>query len=295
MSDDGAHGLCIIAFIGSVFSPYYSRSRRRGDADPRDYCAFNVALNGAVGRWSMTERGRAQLCAERDALCIGPSSVHWDGNAFEFQIAETGCPLPRPLRGRVRVHPSCIPARQFALDAQGNHFWSPLAPRARIEVQFQQPALHWHGEAYLDSNAGSRPLEQDFSGWTWSRAALPEATAVFYEVQHRRDAPRTLSLQFDTAGVVRPLALPPACALPSSLWGIERYTRAEPAGGARVVRTLVDAPFYARSLLATRIGGQAVTAMHESLNLDRFRSRWVRTLLPFRMPRWTRPSATAAR
>ena len=243
----------------------------------------------------MTERGRAQLCAERDTLRIGPSSVHWDGSAFEFQIAETGCPLPRPLRGRVRVHPSCIPARQFALDAQGNHFWSPLAPRVRIEVQFQQPSLQWQGEAYLDSNAGSRPLEQDFRGWTWSRASLPEATAVFYEVEHRHDAARTLSLQFDTAGAVRPLALPLACSLPSSLWGIARYTRSEQPGGARVVRTLVDAPFYARSLLATRIGGQAVNAVHESLNLDRFRSRWVRTLLPFRMPRWPRPSRTGAR
>jgi carotenoid 1,2-hydratase len=286
--------LCIIAFIGSVFSPYYALARRRGDADPRDYCAFNVALNGAAGRWSMTERGGAQLCAAPDALRIGPSSVHWDGSAFEFQIAETGCPLPRPLRGRVRVVPGCMPARQFALDALGHHFWSPLAPRARIEVQFQQPAVQWRGEAYLDSNAGSRPLEQDFRGWTWSRAALPEATAVFYEVQHRRDAPRTLSLQFDTDGTVRPLALPSACPLPSSLWGIERYTRCEQPASARVVRTLVDAPFYARSLLTTSIGGQAVTAVHESLNLDRFRSRWVRTLLPFRMPRWTRPSAAAA-
>jgi carotenoid 1,2-hydratase len=278
-----------------VFSPYYAQARRRGNADPRNYCAFNVALNGAVGRWSMTERGSAQLRAERDTLRIGPSAVHWDGSAFEFQIAETGCPLPRPLRGRVRVQPSCIPARQFALDAAGNHVWSPLAPRARIEVQFAQPALHWHGEAYLDSNAGSRPLEQDFRGWTWSRAALPEGTAVFYEVQHRRDPPRTLSLQFDTSGLVRPLALPEGCALPSSLWGITRHTRAEQSGSARVVRTLVDAPFYARALLSTRIAGQAVTAVHESLNLDRFRSRWVQSLLPFRMPRWPRPSLPAVR
>jgi carotenoid 1,2-hydratase len=62
-----------------------------------------------------------------------------------------------------------------------------------------------------------------------------------------------------------------------------------------VVRTLVDAPFYARALLSTRIAGQAVTAVHESLNLDRFRSRWVQSLLPFRMPRWPRPSLPAVR
>jgi len=31
--------------------------------------------------------------------------------------------------------------------------------------------------------------------------------------------------------------------------------------------------------------GESVTAMHESLSLDRFRARWVQMLLPFRMPR----------
>ena len=32
LSDDGQHGLTIIAFIGSVFSPYYARARRLGAA-----------------------------------------------------------------------------------------------------------------------------------------------------------------------------------------------------------------------------------------------------------------------
>ncbi|MGB5835339.1 MAG: hypothetical protein WBG92_25590, partial [Thiohalocapsa sp.] len=30
LSDDGEHGLTLIAFIGSVFSPYYFSGRRRG-------------------------------------------------------------------------------------------------------------------------------------------------------------------------------------------------------------------------------------------------------------------------
>jgi carotenoid 1,2-hydratase len=37
--------------------------------------------------------------------------------------------------------------------------------------------------------------------------------------------------------------------------------------------------------VAARWSGHDVTAMHESLSLDRFDSRWVQTLLPFRMPR----------
>ena len=34
LSDDGRYGLTVIAFIGSVFSPYYARARRRGDGRP---------------------------------------------------------------------------------------------------------------------------------------------------------------------------------------------------------------------------------------------------------------------
>jgi carotenoid 1,2-hydratase len=34
LSDDGRHGLTIIALIGSVFSPYYAWARRRGPTDP---------------------------------------------------------------------------------------------------------------------------------------------------------------------------------------------------------------------------------------------------------------------
>jgi len=52
-----------------------------------------------------------------------------------------------------------------------------------------------------------------------------------------------------------------------------------------VLRTYEDTPFYARSLLATEHDGLPATAMHESLDLDRFASRWVQCLLPFRMPR----------
>jgi carotenoid 1,2-hydratase len=47
--------------------------------------------------------------------------------------------------------------------------------------------------------------------------------------------------------------------------------------------TLLDAPFYARSLVETRLRGLRVASMHESLSLTRFDARWVRALLPFRM------------
>jgi carotenoid 1,2-hydratase len=77
--------------------------------------------------------------------------------------------------------------------------------------------------------------------------------------------------------------LPRQTALPGTRWGLSRSTRCDE--GASLVRTLVDAPFYSRSQLDIRLGGVIAPAIHESLSLQRFRSRWVQTLLPFRMPR----------
>jgi carotenoid 1,2-hydratase len=35
----------------------------------------------------------------------------------------------------------------------------------------------------------------------------------------------------------------------------------------------------------SQLFGEAATAVHESLDLDRFASPWVQAMLPFRMPR----------
>ncbi len=60
-SDDGRFGLTLIAFVGSVFSPFYADARRRGRAEAIDHCAINVALYGDVRRWAMTERDRGAV------------------------------------------------------------------------------------------------------------------------------------------------------------------------------------------------------------------------------------------
>jgi hypothetical protein len=61
LSDCGRYGLSVIAFVGSVFSPYYHWAGRR---DPDDHVCINVALYRPGGnRWSMTERGRGRCGA----------------------------------------------------------------------------------------------------------------------------------------------------------------------------------------------------------------------------------------
>ena len=156
-------------------------------------------------------------------------------------------------------------------------------------MDLDEPGLRWNGGAYLDSNDGDGPLENTFRSWTWSRANLGDGTVVLYDTVPRASAPRSWALHFDAAGAARRLPLPPAVRLGTTGWRVPRITRADAGAGVRVIETLEDGPFYARSLLETRLLGEPARAIHESLSLDRFRSPWVQCLLPFRMPRaWSR-------
>ena len=163
LSDDGQHGLTIIAFIGSVFSPYYAWARAHGEGDPLNHCALNVALYGRDRkRWAMTERGRGHVGRASSSLAIGPSLLTWDGDALTIRIDEVTAPAPSRIRGVVRVYPKALTSRAFALDPADRHRWWPIAPSAHVEVTLEQPALRWSGDGYLDSNTGEAPLEAAF-------------------------------------------------------------------------------------------------------------------------------------
>ena len=66
-------------------------------------------------------------------------------------------------------------------------------------------------------------------------------------------------------------------------------TRVDPGGAATLVRNLEDAPFYTRNLLRTRLLGQDVAAVHESLDMDAWARPVVQAMLPVRMRRRLRP------
>ncbi len=288
MSDDGIHGLTLIAFVGSVFSPYYAWARRRGATDPSNYCALNVALyGGGANRWAMTERGSQSVRRDATSLSIGNSAMRWHGDALEIHIDEIGSPLPRRLRGTVRLFPGALGSQTFALDAHARHHWTPLAPCARVEVSMSQPELKWSGMGYLDSNDGTEPLEAAFSRWTWSRASGRDSSVILYDVEGRDAALPSLALRCARDGSIEHIDAPPKLALRPTRWRISRETRADVGTPGKVLATLEDAPFYSRSLLETTVCGVRGTAMHESLDMDRFDSRWVQCLLPFRMPRNT--------
>ncbi len=264
-----------------MFSPYYAWARRHGGGSAENHCALNVALYGPRARWAMTERGRGALERTARHLRIGPSTLGWDGTALRLCFDERGMPLPRRVRGEVRLLPVAMPGRDFALDPHARHVWSPLAPIARVEVALRDPALRWSGAGYLDMNTGTAPLDADFARWDWSCARLRDGAAVLYDVSHRGGGDASLALRFDPRGGCEEFSPPPRSDLPRTGWRLARATRGE----ARVRRTLEDTPFYARSVLSARLLGEDTVAVHESLSLDRFRMPLVRAMLPFRMPR----------
>lgn len=231
----------------------------------------------------MTDRTARALSRDASTLAIGPSRVTWNGTQLVVHIQEVGAPLPRPIRGTVTLTPTALTGRQFALDAAARHRWSPIAPVSRVEVALDRPALRWSGAAYLDTNDGDRPLEADFHRWDWCRAPLPDGAAILYNAERREGGEQSLALRIGTDGQVDTFEPPPRATLPPTFWRIARPTRAE--APPRLVETLTDAPFYARSVIATRLLGQNVTAVHESLEMARFTAPWVQVMLPFRVPR----------
>jgi carotenoid 1,2-hydratase len=265
-----------------VFSPYYAWSGRR---DPLDHCAMNVALYGPRGKlWAMTERGRSAVRRGRHELAIGNSALSWDGTALTIGIDEVAVPFPRRIRGAIRVEPTGLNAASFSLDVAGRHIWRPIAPSARVSVDMVAPETRWNGEGYFDMNAGAEPLEAGFTAWTWSRAALGRGSAVLYDAERRRDESLSLALRFDKSGGCERLLPPPIAKLPATGWRLARKTRSDD-GEAKISRGFEDTPFYARSQISSKLFGETVAAVHESLSLDRFASPVVRLMLPFRMPR----------
>lgn len=234
----------------------------------------------------MTERGRGDVERSAEQLRIGPSSLRWDQGRLVLELDELGCPIPRRVRGRVVLTPQVQTQHRVLLSEVGQHWWWPVAPRARVEVEFDQPNTRWSGQAYLDSNWGAEALERSFRTWNWSRGPLGDGAVILYDVVPRQGEPRAVALTIDGRGKVQDFEGPQVQPLPGTLWRVARATRSE--GPPTLLRTLEDTPFYTRSLIRAELEGATIESVHESLSLDRFDSTWVKILLPFRMPRRAR-------
>ncbi len=284
LSDDGAFGLTMIAFVGSVFSPYYAWA---GRGRPDNHCALNVALYGPrAARWTMTERGAGAVSRDAKSFSLAKSALSWEDGALTIHVDEFAAPFPHRVKGVIRVQTEGLGDGVFFLDDAGRHRWRPMAPFSRIEIDFEEPDLRWSGHGYFDANDGDEPLEDAFHYWDWSRTILGEKrTAILYNTDLKNGGERSAALLVNRNGDIRDIELPDALGLPPTpIWRIQRRTRAE-AAGARIVKTLEDTPFYSRSVIESRLFGADRCAVHESLSGGRLRMPIVKALLPFRMPR----------
>ncbi len=285
MSDDRQHSLTLIAFVGSVFSPYYRWARRRGGVAAADnHCAINVALYGRHHHWAMTERGARHCHRDSSSLVVGPSRLDWDGQSLHIRLREVTVPWGQKISGHIRLWPKTLVPYSVPLDAAGRHRWGPLAPVGRIEVDLAEPGLKWAGQAYLDSNEGDEPIEDGFKLWDWSRTHLPDgSTEVTYDMHGGANPERLLRLRFAADGRVEDLPTVPVQTLPRTGWRIARRARAQDR--PQVQQQLEDTPFYQRCLLARPELGPEVHTFHETLSVPRFVSPLVQGILPWRMPR----------
>jgi carotenoid 1,2-hydratase len=294
LSDCGRYALSVIAFVGSVFSPWYARSRRKGDGNPLRHGAINVTLHGPGGKaWVFNERHIAPNARSPDTLALdgstGRTQLAWEDGDLVIRLDEPTRPFfermtPR-LRGCIRLKPGVLHGLPNVLDGKGAQRWFCVSPQARISVELDTPGIRFDGDAYHDANHGDVALEESFTRWTWCRAPLSEGTAVLYDTVDRDGVIRPLGRLFRDDGTVEALMPAEVAKLGRARWGIARTTRTEAASVTRVVQTLEASPFYARSLVSLRLRGQDVTAFHEALDLGRFASPWVQFLLPWRIRR----------
>ena len=273
----------MIAFIGSVFSPWYAWSGRR---NPENHVCINVATYGPSPRFAMTDRGTAALRQTADSFTVGPSSLRWQGGALVIDVNEIGA-LPRVgrLRGQIRLVPDAVTGVEAALTPEGTHIWRPFAPSARIEVDLD-PGHSWSGHGYFDANFGTRALEADFATWTWGRFPLPGGQAAcFYDATRRDGSTLGLALRFGADGTAETFTPPPVARLPRTIWQLPRTTRADAGTTPRQRLEMLEAPFYSRSMVETQIGGQRSTGVHEALDLRRFSNPFIKAMLAVRVPR----------
>ncbi len=284
MSDDGRSSIVVIAMLGNVFSPRWARARRRDpNASSLDFSTMNVAIRTGDGSaWTLTERGSTTVGRSADHLTIGSSMMAWEGDDLVVRIDERCAPWGPRVRGTIRLVPLARSELVVDLDPCGLHTWSPSVPLARVEVDFDDARLSFRGTGYFDMNRGAEPLEDTFSSWSWSRVSTGDRVALAYDITMRDGGERVRAFTGQRGRELVASAADTLVDLPPTRFGLTRSARCE-VSPLEVVKTLEDGPFYARSVVSTTLGGKPALGVHETLSLDRFRSAWVRFLVPFRM------------
>ncbi len=233
----------------------------------------------------MTDRGTSALRQSENNFTVGPSSLDWDGDKLVIDVNEiSSLPLVSRVRGTITIRPEALTQVELPLTDDGSHVWRPFAPTSRIDVDLG-PGWKWQGHGYFDANFGTRALEQDFDYWTWGRFPHGDGSVCFYDAIRRDGSELAVGAKFGPTGEIETFEMPPKARVPRSLWAVRRETRADAGHSPRQVKAMLDAPFYTRSVVETKIGGELTQGVHEALDLNRFRGPWLMPMLAVRVPR----------
>ncbi|MEL7466262.1 MAG: carotenoid 1,2-hydratase [Pseudomonadota bacterium] len=236
----------------------------------------------------MTDRGREALSLTRDTMRVGPSGLKWTGDELVIDFAERTTPHIGTLAGEVRIRPSAITDREVAMTEDGAHVWRPFAPVSDIEVNIDRPGWRWSGHGYFDANFGIRALEADFSYWSWGRYPTRAGAACFYDAIPRGGPKTSAALSFAPDGSVSEIEAPPLTPVRRSPWLVKRETRADAGYKPHQVLAMLDAPFYNRAVLRSKIHGEETAGVCEAIDFDKFASPLLKPMLAVRVPRRAR-------
>jgi carotenoid 1,2-hydratase len=253
---------------------------------PANHCCINVATYGPGGRFAMTDRGTSALRTSPDQFTVGPSSMTWTGDQLLIDINElSSLPLISRMRGRITVTPSAITNVELPLTPDGAHIWRPFAPVSDITVDLEAKGWQFTGHGYFDSNFGTRPLEHDFSYWTWGRYPTQAGATCFYDATRRDGTTLEAAVAFSDTGAAEIVSAPPRTPFKRTLWALRRETRADPGTTPRQTKAMLDAPFYSRAVVETQINGEKTQGVHEALDLKRYANPLLKPMLAVRVPR----------
>lgn len=268
---------------------------RRGErALPAEHAAVNLALyrRGRPFAWVMTEHEGGSF--DDDAITIAGTRLSRDGAGWRIDLVDRSAPLGRRVEGTIRIEPLAGPAAELVLSsdsAPARHAWRVMAPRARVRADMRHPTFTLDAIGYHDRNHGEGRLEDTFSRWGWARFHGRAGTTVLYALTERDGRRRAFALRApDGDQGAAPVTLTDPIdhdhAGVRLGWGLRGPARfGVDALACELGAPFEQAPFYARffgRLTGCEAAGDE-RGMGEWLDLDRFRSRVIQTMLRFKM------------
>ncbi len=255
-----------IFMVGSLFSPRYVKSARRG-AQPVAHAAINFAVyqRGRARQWVMSEY--PLLSVKERELRIGGSALRWnEDGTLGVSIEERTPWLGRPVRAELHFTPQVRCEQSFELVPGLSHRWQPFAPRGHAKFTWRDQTFE--GLGYHDGNHGEVPLGTDLRGWDWQRTHHGELTRIAYRPWHDSVTPLLVSATAD--GIVDTRAHLPHTMTTTTGWGLPVPSEQH--------ALLESSPFYAR----LENNSEHAQTMCEVADFQRFRTPPITWLAYFR-------------